>query len=59
MLINVLLKSYVHFLPPFYPIFACVDPYSEYGSGSNTDPDPDPQHCPQHCFVVLLGNKTF
>ena len=36
---NLYLKSYA-ILPPFYPIFACVDPYSEYGSKT----DPDPRH---------------
>ena len=42
-IVNLYLKSDT-FLPPFYPIYACVDPdpYSEYGSGSrkflNTDP---------------------
>ena len=42
MLVNIL--KIWHLLPPFYPLFARVDPdpYSEYGSGSrkllNTDP---------------------
>ena len=44
--LNCDLKSYTR-LPPFYPIFStCVDPYSEYGSGSRKllNMDPDPQH---------------
>ena len=32
--------EFKHLLPPFYPIFTCVDPYSENGSRKllNTDP---------------------
>ena len=28
----VFLPTIVHFLPQIYPIYTCVDPYSEYGS---------------------------
>ena len=37
------MSTILHPLPLTYPIFTCLDPYYEHGSGSNLDPDP--QHC--------------
>ena len=40
------MSSILHILPPIYPIVPCLDPDSEYGSGSTNvlNPDLNPQH---------------
>ena len=41
------MSSILHLLPLIYPVFTCMDPYSEYRSESNLDPDQ------QHCYEVV------
>ena len=50
------LSSILHLLPLIYVVFTCVDPYSEYGSGSTKlrNLNPNLQHCAILGFIIYI-----